>query len=109
MQEALGTRLNFSIAFHLQTDGQSERVIQVLEDMLRSCVIDYECSWDRHIPLVEFVYNNSFQSSIGMAPYEALYGRKCRTPLCWIELSAKKIIGPNSIQETEEKVKMIRE
>ena len=81
----------------------------MLEDMLRSCVIDYEGSWDRHVPLVEFVYNNSFQSSIGMAPYEALYGRKCRTPLYWTELSEKKIIGPNLIQETEEKVKMIRE
>ena len=90
-------------------DGQSEKVIQVLEAMLRSCVIDYEGSWDRHIPLVEFVYNNSFQSSIGMAPYEALYGRKCRTPLCWTELSEKKIISPDLIQETEEKVKMIRE
>ena len=88
---------------------QSERVIQVLEDMLRSCVIDHEGSWDRHIPLVECVYNNSFQSSIGMAPYEALYGRKCKTPLCWTELSEKKIIGPDLIQETEEKVKMIRE
>ena len=82
LQEALGTRLNFSTTFHPQTDGQSERVIQVLEDMLRSCVIDYESSWDRHTPLVEFVYNNSFQWSIGMAPYEALYGRKCKTPLC---------------------------
>ena len=82
LQEAMGTRLNFSAAFHPQTDGQSERVIQILEDMLRSCAIDYEGSWDRHIPLVEFVYNNSFQSSIIMAPYEALYGRKCRTPLC---------------------------
>ena len=82
LQEALGTRLNFSTTFHPQTDGQLERVIQVLEDVLRSCVIDYEVSWDRHIPLVEFVYNNSFQSSIEMAPYEALYGRKCRTPLC---------------------------
>ena len=108
-QEALGTRLNFSTAFHPQTDGQSERVIRIMEDMLRSCVIDYEGSWDRHIPLVEFVYNNSFQSSIGMAPYEALYGRKCRTPLCWTELSEKKVIGPDLIQETEEKVKMIRE
>ena len=75
-QEALGTRLNFSTAFHPQTDGQSKRVIQILEDMLRSCVIDLEGGWDRHITLVEFVYNNSFQSSIGMAPYEALYGRK---------------------------------
>ena len=81
----------------------------MLEDMLRSCVIDYEGSWDRHIPLVEFVYNNSFQSSIGMAPYEALYERKCKTPLCWTELSKKKIIGPNLIQETKEKVKVIRE
>ena len=72
-------------------------------------MIDYEGSWDRHIPLIEFVYNNSFQSSIGMTPYEALYGRKCRTPLCWTELSEKKVIGPDLIQETEEKVKMIRE
>ena len=90
-------------------DGQSKRVIQILEDMLRSCVIDYEGSWDQHIPLVEFMYNNSFQSSIGMTPYEALYGRKCRTPLCWTELSEKKVIGPDLIQETEEKVKMIKE
>ena len=81
----------------------------MLDDVLRSCVIDYEGSWDRHTPLVEFVYNNSFQSSIGMAPYEALYGRKCRTPLCWTELSKKKSIGPNLIQETKEMVKMIRE
>ena len=109
LQEAMGTRLNFSTEFHPQTDGQSERVIQILEDMLRSCTIDYEGSWDRHIPLVEFVYNNSFQSSIGMAPYEALYGRKCRTPLCWTELSERKVIGPDLIRETEEKVKMIRE
>ena len=72
-------------------------------------MIDYEGSWDRHIPLVEFVYNNSFQSSIGMTPYEALYGRKCRTPLCLTELSEKKVIGPDLIQETEEKVKMIKE
>ena len=108
IQEALGTRLNFSTTFHPQTDGQSERVIQILKDMLRSCVIDLEGSWDRHIALVEFLYNNSFQSSIGMAHYEALYGRKCRTPLCWTELSEKKVIGPDLIQETEEKVKMIR-
>ena len=107
--EALGTRLNFSTAFHPQTDGQFEIVIQILEDMLRSCVIDLEGSWDRHIALVEFVHNNSFQSSIGMAPDEALYGRKCRTPLCWTELSERKVIGPDLIQETEEKMKMIIE
>ena len=109
LKEALGTRLNFSTAFHPQTNGLSEKVIQVLEDMLRSYVIDEEGSWDKHIPLVEFVYKNSFQSSIGMASYEALYGRKCRTPLCWTELTEKKIIGLDLIQETEEKVKMIRE
>ena len=95
LQEALGTRLNFNTVFHLQTDGQSERVIQILEDMLRSCVINYEGSWDRHIPLVEFVYNNSFQSSIGMTPYEALYGRNYRTLSCWMELSEKKVISPD--------------
>ena len=81
----------------------------MLEDTLISCIIDYEGSWDKHIPLVELVYNNNFQSSIGMALYEALYERKCRTPLCWIELSEKKIISPDLIQEIEEKVKMIRE
>ena len=109
LQEAMGPRLNFSTTFHPQLEGQSERVIQILEDMLRSCAIDYERIWDQHIPLVEFVYNNSFQSSIGMAPYEALYGRKCKTPLCWTELSERKVIGPDLIQETEEKVKIIRE
>ena len=72
-------------------------------------MIDYEGSWDRHIPLVEFMYNNSFQSSIGMTPSKALYGRKYRTPLCWTELSEKKVIRPDLIQEKEEKVKMIRE
>ena len=77
--------------------------------MLGSCAIDYEGSWDRHISLAEFVYKNSFQPSIGMAPYEALYGRKCRTPLCWTELSERKVIGPDLIKETEEKVKMIKE
>ena len=97
------------MTFHSQTDGQSERVIQVLEDMLRSCVIYYEGNRDRHIPLVEFMYNHSFQSRIGMAPYEALYRRKCRTPMCWTKLSEKKVIDSNLIREIEEKVKMIRE
>ena len=76
------TRLNFSIAFHPQIDGQSERVIQVLEDMFQGCVLDFPGNWDRYIPLMEFAYNNSYQSSIGMTPYEALYGRRCRTPMC---------------------------
>ena len=82
LQSALGTKLKFSTAFHPQIDGQSERLIQVLEDMLRGCVMEFLGSWDRYIPLMEFAYNNSFQSSIGMAPYEALYGWKCRTLVC---------------------------
>ncbi len=87
LQKALGTKLNFSTTFHPQIDGQSERVIQILEDMLRACVIEFEGSWDTHLPLIEFAYNNSYQSSIGMPPYEALYGRKCKTPLCWDEVA----------------------
>ncbi|XP_043809086.1 uncharacterized protein LOC110606254 [Manihot esculenta] len=109
LHEALGTKLKFSIAFHPQTDGQSERVIQTLEDMLRSCVIEFEGSWERYLPLVEFAYNNSYQASIKMAPYEALYGRKCRTPLCWTELSEAKLIGPDLVREIEEKVRIIKE
>ena len=104
LQSAFGTRLNFSTAFHPQTDGQSERVIQVLEDMLRGCVLDFSGSWDRYILLIEFAYNNSYQSSIGMAPYEALYGRRCRTSMCWTELHEHKIIGPDLVKDTEEKV-----
>jgi len=78
-----------STAFHPQTDGQSERVIQVLEDMLRGCIIDFRGSWKDYLPLAEFAYNNSYQASIQMAPYEALYGRRCRTPTCWTELGER--------------------
>ena len=83
LQECLDSRLNFSTAFHPQTDGQSERTIQTLEDMLRACIFDFGGSWEDHLHLVEFSYNNSFQASIKMAPYEALYGRKCRSPVYW--------------------------
>ena len=89
LQKALGTQLHFSTAFHPQTDGQSERTIQTLEDMLRMCVLDFKESWDKYLSLIEFVYNNSYHSSIGMAPYEALYGRKCRSPSCWNEVGEK--------------------
>uniref|UniRef100_A0A2N9GE10 RNA-directed DNA polymerase n=1 Tax=Fagus sylvatica TaxID=28930 RepID=A0A2N9GE10_FAGSY len=109
LHKALGTNLNFSTAFHPQTDGQSERTIQILEDMLRACVLDLKGSWANHLCLVEFAYNNSFQSSIGMAPYEALYGRKCRSPICWDEVGVRKILGPEIIQRTCEKVDLIRE
>ena len=80
----------------------------MLEDILWGCVLDFLGSWDRYIPLMEFAYNNSYRSSIGMAPYEALYGRRCRTPMCWTELNKHKIIGPDLVKDTEEKVQIIQ-
>ncbi|KAG8502860.1 hypothetical protein CXB51_000695 [Gossypium anomalum] len=109
LQEALGTRLNFSTAFHPQTDGQSERVIQILEDMLRCCILEFGDSWERYLPLAKFAYNNSYQSNIKMTPFAALYGRKCKTPLCWFELSELKIVGVDLIREIEEKVWIIQD
>ncbi|WKA07227.1 hypothetical protein VitviT2T_025077 [Vitis vinifera] len=109
LQRALGTQLNFSTAFHPQTDGQSERVIQILEDMLRVCVLDFGGNWANYLPLAKFAYNNSYQSSIGMAPYEALYGRPCRSPLCWIEMGESRLLGPEIVQETTEKIQLIKE
>jgi hypothetical protein len=82
LHRVMGTRLDMSTAYHPQTDGQSERTIQTLEDMLRACVIDFGGSWDSHLPLIEFSYNNSYHSSIKCAPFEELYERKCRSPLC---------------------------
>ena len=107
--DALSKKINFSTAFHPQTDGQSEIVIQVLEDMFQGCVLDFPRSWDRNIPLMEFAYNNSYQSSIRMTPYEALYGRRCRTPTCWTELDEHKIIGPHLVKDTKEKVQIIQQ
>ena len=104
----MGTQLSMSTAFHPQTDGQSERTIQILEDMLRACVLDLKGSWEEHLPLVEFTYNNSYQVSIQMAPYEALYGRPCRSPICWTEVGESFITDPNLIRDTSEKVGMIR-
>ena len=109
LQRALGTRLHFSMAFHPQTDGQSERTIQTLEDMLKACLLEFKGSWDRHLQLMEFAYNNSYQSSIEMAPYEALYGRKCRTPLFWDEVGERKLLGPEIVQVTTDNVKAIRD
>ena len=108
-QKAMGTRLTMSTTFHPQTDGQSERTIQVLEDMLRACVLDHKGSWEEHLPLVEFAYNNSYQASIQMAPYEALYGRPCRSPLCWTEVGESSITDPDLIRDTFEKVSLIRQ
>ncbi|GJZ45065.1 putative reverse transcriptase domain-containing protein, partial [Tanacetum coccineum] len=89
-QKAMGTRLDMTTAYHLQTDGQSERTIQTLEDMLRICVIDFRNGWERHLPLNEFSYNNSYHASIKAAPFEALYGQKFRSPVCWAEVSPWK-------------------
>ncbi|GJW06465.1 hypothetical protein Tco_1568888 [Tanacetum coccineum] len=108
LQEALGTNLDMSTAYHPQTDGQSERTIQTLEDMLRACVIDFGSSWDRHLPLVEFSYNNSYHASIKAAPYEALYGRKCRSPVCWSEVGDSQLTGPELIRDTTEKIVQIK-
>ena len=108
LHKALGTRLAFSTAFHPQTDGQSERTIQTLEDMLRACVLDFQKGWNTYLSLVEFAYNNSFHSSIGMAPYEALYGRKCRSPILWDEMGERKFLWPELVQRTGEAVEKIR-
>ena len=104
----MGTQLSMSTAFHPQTDGQSERAIQILEYMLRACVLDLKGSWEEHLPLVEFAYNNSYQASIHMAPYEALYGRPCRSPICWTEVGESSITGPDLIRDTSDKVGMIQ-
>ena len=109
LQTALGTCLHFSIAFHPQTDGQSERTIQTLEDMLRACVMEFKGSWDTHLALMEFAYNNSYQASIDMAPFEALYGKKCKTPVCWDEVGERRLVGPELVQITSKKVKVVRD
>ncbi|GJY54147.1 putative reverse transcriptase domain-containing protein [Tanacetum coccineum] len=109
MQEALGTRLDMSTAYHPQTDGQSEHTIQTLEDMLRAYVLDFGGSWDVHLPLVEFSYNNSYHSSVRCAPFEALYGRKCHSPIMWAEVGEGQLIGPELVQETTEKILQIKD
>jgi hypothetical protein len=97
----LGEALNFSSAYHPQTDGQTERVNQILEDMLRACALKDIQSWDKCLLYTEFSYNDIYQESIKMAPFEFLYGRKCRTPLFWNEPGEKKIFGPDNLREAE--------
>nr|GEV91000.1 reverse transcriptase domain-containing protein [Tanacetum cinerariifolium] len=108
LNKALGTRLDMSTAYHLETDGQSERTIQTLEDMLRACVLNFGKSWDKHLPLVEFLYKNSYHTSIKAAPFEALYGRKCRSPICWVEVEDRQLTGPKIIHETTKKIVQIK-
>ena len=107
-QEELGTKLLISTAYHPQTDGQSERTIQTLEDMLRACIIDFGGSWDDYLPLAEFSYNNSYHSSLGMPPYEALYGRRCRTPICWEEVGPRELADKEMVKVTNEKIDQLR-
>ncbi|GJV53873.1 putative reverse transcriptase domain-containing protein [Tanacetum coccineum] len=97
------------IAYHPQTDRQSERTIQTLKDMLRACVIDFGKGWVNHLPLVEFSYNNSYHASIKVTPFEALYDRKCCSPVCWAEVGEVQLTGPEIVQETTAKVIQIKQ
>ncbi|GKF04086.1 putative reverse transcriptase domain-containing protein [Tanacetum coccineum] len=108
-QSALGTQLDMSTAYHPEIDGQSERTIQTLEYMLRARAIDFGKRWEKHLPLVEFSYNNSYHASIKAAPFEALYGRKCRSPVCWAEVGDVQLTEPEIIHETTKKIVQIRQ
>lgn len=106
LYQVMGTRLDFSSAFHPQTDGQSKRTIQILKDMLRARVLNFRGNWDDFLSLAEFAYNNNFQARISMAPYEVLYSRPCRSPLSWTKVGEA---GPQLMQDTTRKVKLIRQ
>jgi transposase InsO family protein len=109
LHETLDTQLCFSSAYHPQTDGQTKRVNQILEDMLRACALQYERSWDKSLSYAKFSYNNSYQESLKMAPFEMLYGHRCRTLLFWSEAGERKVFGPDVLQEAEKQVHMVRE
>ena len=105
----MGTHLAVSTAYHPQTGGQTERVNQILEDMLRGCVISFDKNWEKCLAFAEFSYNNSYQSSLGMEPFQFLYGRTCRTPLNWSETGERQLFGPDLINEADEQVRIVRE
>ncbi|WVZ52964.1 hypothetical protein U9M48_003962, partial [Paspalum notatum var. saurae] len=109
LQRALDTKLDDSTAYHPQTDGQTERVNQLLEDLLRACVLTYGPNWEDSLPFAEFSYNNSYQASIGMSPFQALYGRQCRTPLMWEEAGERQFFGPAMFMEAAENVAKSRQ
>jgi hypothetical protein len=109
LHECLDTKLNFSLAYHPETDGQTTMTNQVLKDMLRACALKHGGSWDKSLPYVEFSYNNSYQAGLKMSPFEALYGRRCRTPLYWDQTGERQFLRPKIIQEAEEQVWLIRE
>jgi hypothetical protein len=108
LHKTLDTLLRFSSAYHPQTDGQTKRVNQILEDMLRGCALQYGRSWDKSLPYAEFSYNNSYQESLKMTPFEMVYGRRCHTPLFWSETGERKVFG-DILQEAEKQVRMVRE
>nr|GEY72728.1 putative reverse transcriptase domain, ribonuclease H-like domain, aspartic peptidase domain protein [Tanacetum cinerariifolium] len=109
LQNGLGTRLDMSTTYHPETNGQSKRTIQTLEDMLRACAIDFGKGWVNHLPLVEFSYDNNYHASIKAAPFEALYGQKCRSLICWTEVGEAQILGPELIQEMTTKIFQIKQ
>ncbi|GJW88381.1 putative reverse transcriptase domain-containing protein [Tanacetum coccineum] len=108
-KKSYGLHVDMSTAYHPETDGQSERTIQTLEDMLRACVIDFGNGWEGHLPLIEFSYNNSYHASIKAEPFEALYGRKCRSPVCWAKVGDARLTGPELVHETTEKIVQIKQ
>jgi hypothetical protein len=108
LHEALGTKLSFSTAYHPQTGGQTERVNPILKDMLHASILSYGTKWEDCLPFAEFSYNNSYQASLQMAPFEALYGHKCHTPINWSETGDSQVFGPDIIKEAEEQVQLIR-
>ena len=108
-QEAFGTELRYSTAYHPQTDDQSERTIQTWEDMLRSSVLQFGDDWHAKLDSMEFAYINNYHSSIGMTPFEPLYGKACRTPLCWSEVGERPLVGPEIVEETTQNVQVIKE
>ncbi|WVZ80413.1 hypothetical protein U9M48_027886 [Paspalum notatum var. saurae] len=108
LHDSLDTKLRFSTTYHPQTNGQIERTNQILEDMLRACAIQYGTSWDKCLPYAEFSYNNSYQASLKKSPFEALYGKRCRTPLFWNQTSEKQVFGPDMIQDAEQQLRIVQ-
>jgi transposase InsO family protein len=104
LMAGLEIKLLFSTAYHPQTNGQTERVNQILEDMLRMHVMHQPQKWEDYLPLVEFAYNNGYQASLKMSPFEVLYGRPCNTPVSWSNSVNRISFGPDMLKEMEHKV-----
>jgi hypothetical protein len=105
----MNTKLNFSLAYNPQKNGQTERTNQILEDMLRACALKYGKSSDKSLPYVKFSYNNSYQASIEMTPFEALYGHQCRKIMFWSQMGESQVFGLEELRDAERQVQMIRE